>query len=141
MTDPTDKLSPAESAAIAHVLEALRGLDGAQVDRVLTQVQDQLALDDSAPAFSRGIAGPLGKLNCDLKTKIDEVTHDLWLPYCAARQSDTAGVLRDCVYGLMHGKTYGQMVVERVNHDAKRTEALVKLIGPFGALEFGGAGR
>lgn len=138
MTDPTDKLSPAESAAIAHVLEALRGLDAAQVDRVLAQVQDQLALDDDAPMFARGISGPLGKLDCILKTKVDEVTNGLWLPYCSARNSDTAGVLRDCVYGLMHGKTYGQMVVERINHDYKRSDALTKLIGPFGVPEFRG---
>ena len=28
---------------------------------------------DQEPAFARGIAGPLGKLTEDLKTKVDEV--------------------------------------------------------------------
>jgi len=91
---------------------------------------------DHSPAFARGIAGPLGKLDHDLKTKVDEHTHELFLQHCAMRGSDTANVLRDCVYALVHGKTYQQMVVEKINHDAKRTEALVKLIGPYGAPEF-----
>lgn len=138
MADPTEKLSAAEAAVAARVIDALVGLDAGQVERVLAHAHRKLALDDAPPMFARGIAGPLGKLNCDLKTKIDEVTNDLWLPYCAARKSDTAGVLRDCVYALMHGKTYKQMVVEMINHDAKSTEALAKLIGPFGAPELEG---
>ncbi len=89
----------------------------------------------TTPAFARGIAGPLGKLDHDLKTKVDEHTHALFLQACAMRGSDTANVLRDCVYALVHGRTYQQMVVEKINHDAKRTEALVKLIGPVGAPE------
>jgi hypothetical protein len=38
----------------------------------------------------------------------------------------------------VHGKSYRQMVVEKVSHDEKRIEALTKLIGHFGAPEFGG---
>ena len=91
--------------------------------------------ENDAPLFARGIAGPLGKLTCDAKTKIDEVTHELWLQHCAARGQDTAGVLRDCIYALVHGKTYRQMVVEKINHDDKRIDALAQLIGPFGAPE------
>ncbi|XGB20934.1 hypothetical protein KV708_09480 [Comamonas thiooxydans] len=85
--------------------------------------------------FARGIAGPLGKLTCDAKTKIDELTHDLWLQHCSQRGQDTAGVLRDCIYVLVHGKSYRQMVVEKINHDDKRIDALAKLIGPFRAPE------
>jgi hypothetical protein len=40
---------------------------------------------------------------------------------------------------MVHGKSYRQMVMEKVSHDEKRIEALTKLIGSFGALEFGGA--
>ncbi len=141
MTDPTDKLSPAESAAATLVLKALHGLDAKQIDRVLAQVRDQLALDDSTPAFSRGIAGPLGKLDTSLRTKVDETTADQFLHHCAHQGTDTSTLLRDCVYALVYGRTYRQMVVERINHDAKRTEALAKLIAPFGSPEFGGAGR
>lgn len=83
------------------------------------------------PAFARGIAGPLGKLEHDLKTKVDEHTHRLFLQHCAMRGSDPSTVLRDCAYALVHGKTYGQMVVDKLKHDAERTEAMVKLIGAF----------
>lgn len=93
------------------------------------------------PAFARGIAGPLGKLTCDAKTKIDEITQELWLQKCAASGQDTAGVLRDCIYVFVHGKTYRQMVLEKINHDAKRIEALARLIGPFEAPEFLGGAR
>ncbi|MDH0202121.1 DDE-type integrase/transposase/recombinase [Comamonas aquatica] len=53
----------------------------------------------------------------------------------------TSAELRDCIYALVHGKTYRQMVLEKVNHDAKRTEALMKLIGPFGGPESTGGAR
>lgn len=96
---------------------------------------------NAPPMYARGIAGPLGKLGCDLKTKVDEHTHALFLQHCSMRGSDTANVLRDCVYALVHGRTYQQMVVDKINHDAKRTEALVKLIGHVEAPEFGGAGN
>lgn len=97
--------------------------------------------DHDDPMFARGIAGPLGKLTCDAKTKIDEVTHELWLQHCAARGLDTAGVLRDCIYALVHGKTYRQMVVEKISHDSNRIDAMAKLIGPFGAPESKGGAQ
>ena len=97
--------------------------------------------DDELPLFARGIAGPLGKLTCDAKTKIDEVTYELWLQQCSARGQDTASALRDCIYALVHGKTYRQMVLEKINHDAKRIDAMAQLIGPFGAPELGGSGQ
>ena len=105
------------------------------------QNQFETQTDNDTPLFARGIAGPLGKLTCDAKTKIDEVTHELWLQHCAARGQDTAGVLRDCIYALVHGKTYRQMVLEKINHDAKRIDAMAQLIGPFGAPELGGSGQ
>jgi hypothetical protein len=40
---------------------------------------------------------------------------------------------------MVHGKSYRQMVMEKVSHDEKRIEALTKLIGSFGALELEGA--
>ena len=94
--------------------------------------------ENDAPLFARGIAGPLGKLTCDAKTKIDEVTNELWLQQCSARGQDTASALRDCIYALVHGKTYRQMVLEKINHEAKRIDAMAQLIGPFGAPEFMG---
>lgn len=138
MLDPNDELSAAEAAAAARVFDVLVGLDAGQAERVLAHVQRQLAMDESVPLFARGIAGPLGKLTCDAKTKIDVVTNELWLQHCAARGLDTAGMLRDCIYALVHGKTYRQMVVEKINHEANRIDALTRLIGPFGVPEFGG---
>ena len=98
-------------------------------------VQTQKAVEADVPVFARGIAGPLGKLTCDAKTKIDEVTYELWLQQCSARGQDTASALRDCIYALVHGKTYRQMVLEKINHDAKRIDAMTQLIGPFGVPE------
>ena len=97
--------------------------------------QYQIPAETEVPLFARGIAGPLGKLTCDAKTKIDEVTYELWLQQCSARGQDTASALRDCIYALVHGKTYRQMVLEKINHDAKRIDAMTQLIGPFGAPE------
>ncbi len=106
------------------------------VARVLAEVEEHLdAQDDDGPMFSRGIAGPLGKLEHPLKTKVDEHTHTLFLRQCAMQRTDASSQIRNCVYALVHGKSYDQMVVEKVNHDAQRTEALAKLIGHFGAPE------
>lgn len=137
MRDAPEKLSRAEAAAAARILEALKDLEPEQAERVLAHVQDQVVPDDS-PMFARGIAGPLGKLDIPLRTKVDEATADLFLRHCGQQATDTSMVLRDCVYALVYGKTYRQMLVEKVNHDAQRTEALAKLIGPFGSPEFGG---
>ena len=94
-----------------------------------------MAVNDSIPMFARGIAGPLGKLDTPAKTKIDAHTHELFLQHCAMRGTDTSAELRDCIYVLMYGKTYRQMVLEKVNHDAKRIEVLSRVIGSFGGPE------
>lgn len=91
--------------------------------------------DDGLPMFARGIVGPLGKLDVAEKTKIDEQTHDLWRQHCALRGTDTSTVLRDFIYATVYGKTYQQMVLDKVNHDAKRIETLARVIGSFGAPE------
>lgn len=138
MRDTHEKLSRAEAAAFRAIQVALADLDADQAERVLARVQDQLDEDAGAPMFARGVAGPLGKLDIPLRTKVDEATADLFLRHCGQQATDTSMVLRDCVYALVYGKTYRQMVVEKVNHDAQRTQALAKLIGPFGSPEFGG---
>ena len=134
-------LSKAQNTALAAVLDALKGLPPEDAQEVLDHAIEHLAADDQPPMFARGIAGPLGKLICAVKTKIDDVTYDLWLQYCAARGLDTACVLRDCIYALVHGKTYRQMVMEKMNHEANRIDAMARLIGPFGGPEFPGGGR
>ena len=85
--------------------------------------------------------GPLGKLDVPAKTKIDEQTHDLWLRECALRGTDTSAVLRDFIYASVYGKTYQQMVLDKVNHDAKRIETLARVIGPFGGPQSNPGGQ
>ncbi len=80
--------------------------------------------DHGDPMFARGIAGPLGKLTADAKTKIDEVTHEVVAAaLCFARAGHRRGAARDCIYALVHGKTYRQMVVDKISHDSKRIDA------------------
>lgn len=139
MSDFTNNLSAIEADAALKVLEILRALSAEQAERVLAHVQDELdAKDSGLPSFSRGIAGPLGKLTREIKARIDEHTHTLFLQQCSMRGTDASSAVRDCVYALVHGKTYQQMVVEKVNHDAQRIDVLAKLIGPFRATESGG---
>ncbi len=139
MADHLPNLSATEADAAHQVLDILSALDAGQIQRVLAHVQANVdAHANEAPAFARGIAGPLGKLNCEIKARIDEHTHTLFLQQCAMRGTDASSAVRDCVYALVHGKTYQQMVVEKINHDAKRIDALKKLIGPLCATEFSG---
>lgn len=93
--------------------------------------------NDNHPVFARGIAGPLGKLDREVKARVDEHTHTLFLQQCALRGTDASSAVRDCIYALVHGKTYQQMVAAKINHDAQRIDALTKLIGPFCATESG----
>ncbi len=134
-------LNRKERDTVDRILALLSQLPPESSDRVLMHVHDHLDAhghDDDRPHFSRGIAGPLGKLEHVLKTKVDEHTHALFLHQCAMQRTDASNQIRNCVYALVHGKSYDQMIVERLNHDAQRTEALVKLIGPFGAPDFKG---
>ena len=142
MQTPHTNFSPAEAAAFKKVVAAIAGLEPDQVLKIFEHVQSQLVEEgDTMPMFARGIAGPLGKLDFPAKTKIDSHTGELFLQYCALRRTDTSAELRDCIYALVHGKTYRQMVLEKVNHDAKRTETMLKLIGHFGGPESNGGGR
>lgn len=140
---PTTELSVHEKSVAEQAHELFEDLDVAELERVLADVQRRRAADrarreavaKSGIMFSRGIASPLGKLNCVLKTKVDEHTHTLFLQQCAMQRTDASNQIRNCVYALVHGKSYDQMALEKVNHDAQRTQALVKLIGPFGGPE------
>lgn len=142
MQTPHTNFSTEEAAAFKKVVAAIAGLEPNQVLKIFEQVQSQLVDEgDDMPMFARGIAGLLGKLDFPAKTKIDSHTGELFLQYCVLRRTDTSAELRDCIYALVHGKTYRQMVVEKVNHDAKRTETMLKLIGHFGGPESNGGGR
>lgn len=91
------------------------------------------------PMFARGVAGPLGKLVCEAKTKVDPITEELWLQHCAQVRSDTATLLRDFIYATVHKRTYRQLVMDKINHEAKSIDALAQLIGSIEAPESNGA--
>lgn len=83
------------------------------------------------PAFARGIAGPLGKLTEDLKTKVDESTDQVFRQHCSLNGTDPSTLLRDFVYLTCYGKTWRAMAAEKLLHEEKRTDALRRLTGPF----------
>nr|BDD45764.1 hypothetical protein 17 [bacterium] len=122
MRDTHEKLSRAEAAAFRAIQVILADLDAEQAERVLARVQDQLDEEAGGPMFARGFAGPLGKLDIPLRTKVDEATAGLFLRHCGQQATDTSMVLRDCVYALVYGKTYRQMVVEKENHGWPNTQ-------------------
>ena len=95
---------------------------------------------DASVPFSRS-ASPLGKLEAELKTKVDETTFELYRKQCAAQQTSAANDMRNCVYLRVYGKSYDQMVLEKMNHEAERSRALQSLIGHFGAPESEGGGH
>lgn len=129
-------LNRKEQAIADQIRALLAQLPPDGVTRVLADVEEHLdSEDDQGPVFSRGIAGPLGKLEHPLKTKVDEHTHALFLRQCAMQNTDASNELRNCVYAIVHGKSYDQMVIEKLSHAVQRTEALTKLIGSFGAPE------
>lgn len=132
-------LSAIEADAARKVLDILCALSAEQAERVLAHVQDELDVqDDDIPMFSRGISSPLGKQDIPLKTKVDEVTHTLWLQRMRMLSTDTSTVFRNIVYLDVHGRTWSDMVLEKMNHDAQCAKARAALIGPIGVPEFGG---
>ncbi len=92
--------------------------------------------NDETPMFARGIAGPLGKLTQDMKTKVDEHTEYLFRRDCALSGTDVATEIRDFIYMRCYGKTYREMVAEKLLHEIDRTDALHALKGPFEGPEF-----
>lgn len=140
MRDAPQVLSRAEAAAAKAVLAVLANLDAEQAERVLAHVQQQVDTDE-APMFARGIAGPLGKLEFQLKTKVDETTAEQFRRDCVLKGTDTSTELRDAVYVLTWKRSYRQMVAEKWLHEEQSASRLQSLIGPFGAPECGGPAR
>lgn len=140
MRDTHEKLSRAEAAAFRAIQVILADLNAEQAERVLEHVQQQFDTDE-APMFARGIAGPLGKLEFQLKTKVDETTAEQFRRDCVLKGTDTSTELRDAVYVLTWKRSYRQMVAEKWLHEEQSASRLQSLIGPFGAPEFGGPAR
>lgn len=134
-------LSREQNAALAAVINALSGLSQDDAQEVLDHAIECLAGDDLAPMFARGIAGPLGKLDHELKTKVDEVTFNRFRRSCALLQVDTSARIRDAIYVLEWKKPYRQMVAEKMLHEDEHSQGLQALVGHIQAPEFGGRGR
>lgn len=131
----TTILSLQEHEALSRVLECIEQLPAGRRVAVLDAA---LARVDVGSSFARGIAGPLGKLDCLVKTHIDEITNEGLLRKCNAFGTDRSSLMRNCVYTLVHDKSYDEMVIERLSHNVQRTNALSKLLGQFQAPELGG---
>lgn len=147
MTDTTKRiaqlthLSKAQKAALGAVLNALQGLSQDEAQEVLDHAIGHLAVDDQTPMFARGISGPFGKLDTPIKTWIDSHTDALFRNIAAARQQDVSSAQRDCIYAVVHKKTYTLMVAERALHDANAMDIREQMAVPFAGREFGGRGR
>lgn len=118
-------------------LSRLAALVQRQVDPETWELFSRLVLGDATDdvMFARGIVGPLGKLNCPLSTKVDEITDARFRRECVLNGTDPAGLIRDFVYKASHGKTYRQMVAEKLIHEDERIGATAALIGSFGNPE------
>ncbi|MEQ6437193.1 hypothetical protein V8Z74_19500 [Comamonas sp. w2-DMI] len=130
--------SKAQTKALAAVLAALEGLAGQDAQEVLERAMAQLAHSEPPPAFARGVAGPLGKLDTPVKTWLDSATAELFRQKAAARRQDASSAQRDCIYAWVHGKTYTVMVAEKALHDANAMDIREQMAVPFAGLEFGG---
>ncbi|WP_314972851.1 hypothetical protein [Comamonas testosteroni] len=134
-------LSKAQNTALAAVLDAIKGLPAEDAQEVLDHAIAHLTGDEHTPMFARGIAGPLGKLDHELKTKVDEVTFHRFRKSCALMDIDTSARIRDAIYVLEWKKPYWQMVAEKRSHEAEHSQGLQALVGHIQAPEFGGRGR
>ena len=134
-------LSKAQNAALGAAMNALKGLSPEDAQEVLDHAIGHLVADDQTPMFARGIVGPLGKVDRELKTKVDEVTYHRFRRSCVLLQTDSSARLRDAVYALEWGKSYRQMVMEKVRHEDEHTDGLLALVGHIRAPEFLGGGR
>lgn len=119
---PAQELTVHERNVAEQAHELFEDLDTAELERVLTDVQRRRAaararseaVAKSGIMFSRGPGSPLGKLTCVAKTKLDEITCERFLQYCAGHGTDVATVLRDWVYSVLYRKSCQQMLAERI---------------------------
>ncbi|WP_280192128.1 hypothetical protein [Delftia sp. PS-11] len=142
MSDAPKVLSRAEAAAAKSILAALARLDAEQAERVLAHVQAELDQAEGGDVlFARGIAGPNGALDTCMKTWVDSGTAELFRRRAAMRNQNSSACQRDCIYLLVHEKTYTVMVAEKALHDADAMDLREHLTGPFAARKFWGPGR
>lgn len=137
MSDAPKVLSRAEAAAAKAILATLARLGAEQAERVLAHVRARLQeSQDGDVMFARGIAGPNGALDTCMKTWVDRGTAELFRRIAAARKQNSSACQRDCIYLMVHEKTYTLMVAEKALHDADAMDLRANLTGPFAARKF-----
>jgi hypothetical protein len=82
-----------------------------------------------------GLGNPMGKLMDELKTKVDPDTALAFRKIAHEADSDTAGVLRDFVYKLVHGETYTDMCIREAKVKRDKLFGIGQARGPAGAHE------
>lgn len=142
MRDTPQVLSRAETDAADRIIKALKGLAPEEAERVLAHVQARLDEAEGGDVmFARGIAGPNGALDTCMKTWVDSGTAELFRRRAAMRKQNSSACQRDCIYLLVHEKTYTLMVAEKALHDADAMDLREHLTGPFPARKFWGPGQ
>lgn len=95
--------------------------------------EDATTGEDEDALFSRGATGPFGKLDHEVKTKIDEYTFNLFLTDCRMRGTLPAEMVRDCIYAMVHKKTFDEVRREKAAMDEKHIQTVLSVLGPFQA--------
>lgn len=66
--------------------------------------------DNDDVRFARGMAGPYGKFDHEIKFHVDEPTFDLWLRLCASKDVTSSEMGRELVYLVTRGRTPAEIV-------------------------------
>lgn len=60
--------------------------------------------------LARGMSGPHGKFDREIKFHVDELTFDKWLRVCASKDVTSSELGRDMVYLVAWGRTPAEIV-------------------------------
>lgn len=94
----------------------------------------ELEYDADDAAFARAaLDNPMGKLLDELKTKVDPETGLAFRRIAHDMGTDTAGLLRDFVYNVSHGKTFTDMQIDAAKVKREQLFGTGSLGAPMGA--------
>lgn len=65
-----------------------------------------------APMQARGMSGPYGKFEHEVKTGLDQHTYDKWLRLAASKDVTSSELLRDLVYLVVHRMTPAELTAQ-----------------------------
>lgn len=94
---------------------------------------DRPAPDDEAASFARGVVGPFGKFDREVKTYLDDHTFGLLLRWAGECHVDKSELLRELLYMALHGQGVHDMVakVNRAHMEAQGLNAALLRNGVF----------